>query len=351
MMAAIIRGDGTMKLKLGLERVIARRALAAQVTLVALVPFASLAMLAPPAQAQTYPAKPVTLIVPYPPGGATDTLARAIAEKLQARLEQPVVVDNKPGGNTMIGINALRRAAPDGYTLSVMSGQFGQMPIVNPAIAKYDPVSDFTPVAEATSMLMVLVANPALPANSVAELIRYAKANPGKVTVATTGVGSTDHLGGELFAHRTGLKLNFIPYKGGAQAVQDVIGGSVDIRFDAMPSSRQHIETGRLKALAVFEPRRHAAFPAIPAIAESVSGAEFGGYFGVIGPKGLPPAIVTRLNKEITEIMRMPDVVARMSGLGLDPATGSPEQFSTVIKKDFDQWERLIKDTGLKIEQ
>ncbi len=305
----------------------------------------------PAAFAQAYPDKPVTLIVPYPPGGATDTLARAIAEKLQVRLKQAVLVDNKPGGNTMIGTSALRRTAPDGYTLSVVPSQFGQMPVVNPAIARYDPLADFTPVAQATSMLMVLVANPNFPANNMSELIKYAKANPGKVTVATTGIGSTDHLGGELLAYRTGTTFNFVPYKGGAQAIQDVIGGTVDIRLDAMPSSRQHIETGRLKALAVFASGRHPGFPGIPAISESVSGAEFGGYFGVVGPKGLAPAIVARLNNEISEIMNLPDVVARMSGLGLDPATGSPEQFGLVIKKDFDLWTRLIKDTGLKIEQ
>ena len=314
--------------------------------------FAALALapLSRPAHAQTYPSKPVTLVVAYPPGGATDTLARAIAEKLQARMGQPVIVNNRPGGSTLIATNFVRQAAPDGYTLYLVTTQFGQLPVINPSIAKYDPLGDFVPVAQATSMLMVLVANPALPVNSVAELVSYAKANPGKVSVATTGIGSTDHLGGELLAFRTGIKLNFIPYQGAAPAVQDVIGGTTDIRLDAMPSSRQHIESGRLKALAVFDSKRPMAFPNIPAIGESVPGVEFGGYFGVVGPKGLSAAVVARLNKEISEIMQLPDVVARMSGLGLDTATGTPEEFGLLIKKDADQWARLLQDANLKIE-
>jgi tripartite-type tricarboxylate transporter receptor subunit TctC len=301
-------------------------------------------------RAQTFPSRPVTLVVAYSPGGSTDTLARTIAEKLQTRLGQPVVVENKPGGGTTIATGFVRQAAADGHTLYVVTSQFGQMPVVNPSIAKYDPIRDFTPIGQATSMLMVLVANPRFPAGNVRELLDYAKANPGKVSVATTGVGSTDHLGGELLAYKTGASFNFIPYKGGAPAVQDVMAGVADVRLDAMPSSRAHIESGKLKALAVFETRRHPGFPDIPAITETVPGVEFGGYFGVIGPKGMPGAVVARLNKELSDIMKLPDVSAKMSGLGLEPATGSAEQFVEVIQKDHDQWAKLLKDTGLKIE-
>lgn len=303
------------------------------------------------AQADNYPAKPVTLVVPYAPGGATDTLARILAEKLQARLGQPVLVDNRPGASTSIATQQVRQAPPDGYTLYVVASQFGVLPLVSPGIAKYHPVEDFTPIAQVTSMLMVLVASPSLPVKNVAELIALAKSRPGPLSMATTGVGSTDHLGGELLALRTGTKFNFVPYKGAAPAVQDVIAGVADLRLDAMPSSRGFIESGKLKALATFDARRHPGFPDIPAIGETVPNVEFGGYFGLVGPKGLPEAVVARLGKELGDVMRLPDVVTRLSALGLDPAAGTPAQFADAIRRDHDLWAQLIKDSGLKIEQ
>lgn len=300
--------------------------------------------------AQDFPNKPIRLVLPYPPGGATDTLARTLAEKMQARLGQTVIVDNKPGGNTLIATHYLQQAAPDGYTLGVVATQFGQYPVTNPSTAKYEPLQDFTPIAQATGLMMVLVANPQVAASSVRELIELAKSKPGQLSVATTGVGSTDHLVGELLAYKTGTRFNFVPYKGGAAAVQDVMAGVADLRVDAMASSRPHIDSGRLKALAVFEPRRHPGFPNLATVVETVPGVEAGGYFGLVGPKGMPGAVVARLNREVVEIMKLPDVVERMTGLGMDPVTGTPEQFATVIRNDYEQWRRLLGDTGLKIE-
>ena len=302
------------------------------------------------AQAQNYPSRPITLVVGFAPGGATDSLARVVAEKLSGRLGQPVVVDNKPGANTLIATNFMRQAQPDGYTLYMVTTSFGQAPVVTPGVAKYQPLKEFTPVAQATGLLNVIVVNPQLPVKSVRELIDYAKANPGKVSVATTGIGSTDHLGGELFAYRNGLKLNFVPYKGGAPAIQDVVAGVASMRLDAMPSSRQFIEAGKLRALAVMEPKRHPGFPNIPAIGETGPGMEYGGYFGVVGPKGMAPALVTRLNAEVNAVLKMPDVIAKLNQLGMDVVTGTPDDFVSVIEKDSKLWAKLLADTGLKIE-
>ncbi|HSV44702.1 MAG TPA: tripartite tricarboxylate transporter substrate binding protein [Ramlibacter sp.] len=309
-----------------------------------------LAAVACASQAQNYPAKPITLVVGYAPGGATDSLARVVAEKLTSRLGQAVIVDNKPGANSVIASTFVRQAPPDGYTLYMVTTSFGQAPVVTPSVAKYDPLKDFTIVAQATGLLNVMVVNPNLPIKSVRELIEHAKANPGKINVATTGIGSTDHLGGELFAYKMGVKLNFVPYKGGAPAIQDVIAGVADMRLDAMPSSRQFIETGKLRALAVMEPKRHADFPNIAAIGETAAGLDYGGYFGVVGPRGMSPALVTRLNSEINQVLKMPEVVARLNALGMDVVTGSASDFSSVIDKDRQLWSKLLADTGLKIE-
>ena len=303
------------------------------------------------AQAQGFPSKPVSLVVPYAPGGATDTLARVVAEKLSARLGQPVLVENKPGANTMIATNYVRQAAPDGHTLLMASPAFGQLPVVNPSLAKYDAVKDFTSIAQTSGLLNVLVVNPNLPIKNVRELIDYAKANPGKVSVATTGVGAQDHLAGELFAYRNGLKLIFVPYKGGAPAIQDVVAGVAHARFDAMPSSRQFIETGRLRALAVMDPKRHPNFPNIPSISETGAGMDYGGYFGIVGPKGMPQAVVTRLSNEIAAVVKMPDVAEKLGQLGMDAVAGSPADFAGVMEADARKWAKLIADTGLKIEQ
>jgi tripartite-type tricarboxylate transporter receptor subunit TctC len=311
---------------------------------------AVLAGVALAAQAQSYPSRPITMVVGNAPGGATDNLARVVAEKLAPRLGQPVLVDNRPGANAVISANFVKQAPADGYTLYMVNTSFGQAPLVTPATAKYDPVKDFIPIAQACGLLNVMVVNPALPVKSVDELVRYAKAHPGKVSVATTGVGSTDHLGGELLAHKHGLSLNFVPYKGGSPATQDVVAGVADMRLDAMPSSRAFIESGKLRALAVMEPRRHPAFPNIPAIGETDAGLAYGGYFGVVGPKGLPEAIVNRLNAEINQVLRMPEVVARLGAMGMDVVTGTASDFAAVVEKDRHLWSRLIAETGLKLE-
>ncbi len=310
----------------------------------------SLALASPVLYAQTYPNRPITMVVGFPPGGATDSLARAVAEKLASRLGQPIVVDNRPGANTVIATNHVRQTQPDGYTIYMATPAFGQAPVVTPGVAKYDALKDFTLIAQTAGLLNVMVVNPEMPVRTVKELIDYAKSNPGKLSFATTGIGSTDHLGGELFAYRNGLKLNFIPYRGGAPATQDLLSGVVNIRIDAMAGSRQFIDSGKLRALAVMEPKRHPGFPSIPAISETGSGMEYGGYFGIVGPKGIPPAIVNRLSSEINMVMKTQEVIAKINQMGLDVITGTPEEFVRVVEKDSKLWAQLLADTGLKIE-
>ena len=303
------------------------------------------------AQAPTYPTKPIRLVVPFPPGGATDILARDVAQKLTESWGQAVVVDNRPGAGANIGTELVAKSAPDGYTL--LMGTVGTHAI-NPSLyAKlpYDHVKDFAPVILVAGVPNVLVVNPALPVNSVAELIAYAKANPGKLNFASSGSGTSIHLSGELFKVMAGVEMVHVPYKGSAPAVQDLIGGQVQLMFDNLPPSLPQIKAGKLRALAVTSAARAPALPDVPTMAEAgLPGFEASSWFGILAPTGTPPAIVAKLNAEIAKWLATPEAKEKLAKQGANAAGGSPEDFAKHIAAETAKWAKVVKDSGAKVD-
>ena len=303
------------------------------------------------AQAPAYPSKPIRLVVPFPPGGATDILAREVAQKLTEAWGQSVVVDNRPGAGGNIGAELVARAAPDGYTL--LMGTVGTHAINASLYAKlpYDHVKDFAPVILVAGVPNVLVVNPALPVNTVAELIAYAKANPGKLNFASSGNGTSIHLSGELFKVMAGVQMTHVPYKGSAPAVADLISGQVQLMFDNLPPSLPQIKAGKLRALAVTSATRAPALPDVPTIAEAgLPGFEASSWFGVLAPAGTPPAIVARLNAEIAKWLASPEAREKLSKQGANAAGGSPEDFAKHIAAETTKWAKVVKDSGAKVD-
>jgi len=316
----------------------------------ALLAFSALAA-APMAGAQAYPAKPIRIVVPFPPGGATDILARAVAQKLTDAWGQAVVVDNRPGAGGNIGSEIVAKAAPDGYTLEM--GTVGTHAINASLYAKmpYDHVKDFAPVILVAGVPNVLVVNPSLPVSSVQELIAYAKANPGKLNFASSGNGTSIHLAGELFKVMAGVQMTHIPYKGSAPALQDLIGGQVQLMFDNLPPSLPHIKAGKLRALAVTSATRSSALPDTPTIAESgLPGFEASSWFGVLAPAGTPPAIIARLNAEIAAWLASAEAKEKMLALGANIGGGSPEDFARHIAAETAKWQKVVKASGAKVD-
>jgi len=302
-------------------------------------------------QAPAYPAKPIRLVVPFPPGGATDILARDVAQKLTEAWGQSVVVDNRPGAGGNIGAELVAHASPDGYTL--LMGTVGTHAINASLYAKmpYDHIRDFAPVILVAGVPNVLVVNPALPVNSVAELIAYAKANPGKLNFASSGNGTSIHLSGELFKVMAGVQMTHVPYKGSAPAVQDLISGQVQLMFDNLPPSLPQIKAGKLRALAVTSATRAPALPDVPTMAEAgLPGFEASSWFGVLAPAGTPPAIVAKLNAEIAKWLATPEAKERLSKQGANAAGGSPEDFVKHIAAETAKWAKVVKDSGAKID-
>jgi tripartite-type tricarboxylate transporter receptor subunit TctC len=304
-----------------------------------------------PAQAPAYPTKPVRLVVPFPAGGTTDILARAVAQKLSEAWGQSVVVDNRPGAGGNIGSELVAKAAPDGYTL--LMGTVGTHAI-NPSLyAKmpYDHVKDFTPVILVAGVPNVLVVNPAVPAQTVAELIAYAKANPGKLNFASSGSGTSIHLSGELFKVLTGVQITHVPYKGSSPALTDLVGGQVQMMFDNLPSSLQFIKGNRLRALAVTSTTRAAALPDVPTMVEAgVPGFEASSWFGVLAPAGTPREVVARINAEVAKWLATPDAREKMSAQGAIAAGGTPEDFARHIGAETAKWAKVVKDSGAKVD-
>jgi len=312
---------------------------------------ALLALVATAASAQTYPTKPIRLVVPFPPGGATDILARDVAQKLTEAWGQQVIVDNRPGAGGNIGSELVAKSAPDGYTLEM--GTVGTHAINASLYAKmpYDHVKDFVPVILVAGVPNVLVVNPAVPANSVAELIAYAKANPGKLNFASSGNGTSIHLSGELFKFMAGVQMTHVPYKGSAPALQDLIGGQVQLMFDNLPPSLPQIKAGKLRALAVTSLARAPALPDVPTMAEAgLPGYEASSWFGVLAPAGTPPAIVTKLNAEIAKWLATPEAKEKLSKQGANAAGGTPEDFAKHIAAETAKWAKVVKDSGAKID-
>ena len=312
---------------------------------------AALAATAPPAAADVYPAKAIRFVVAFPPGGGTDIIARSIAQKLSERLAQTVVVDNRPGAGGNIGTDIVAKSAPDGYTL--LMGSAGPLAINASLFASmpFDPLRDLAPVTLAASTPNVLVVHPSLKAATLKELIALARAHPGEINFASSGHGTPAHLAGELFNSMAGVKLVHVPYKGAAPALADLLGGQVQIMFSTMPPALPHVKDGKLRALAVTSLKRSPAMPGLPTIDEAaLPGFEANTWHGVVLPAGAPSAIVARLNREIVAILRLPDVVERLSAQGAEPVGSTPEEFAAYIKSETLKWARVVRESGAKAE-
>jgi tripartite-type tricarboxylate transporter receptor subunit TctC len=300
--------------------------------------------------AQHYPAKPLRLIVPFPPGGPTDITGRTIGEKLQQRLGQPVIVENRPGAGSIIGTEAVVKSPADGYTLLLGSNSIALQPLLQ-AKLPYDPQKELTPVILAVRIPNVLVVHPSVPANSVVEFIALAKSKPGTLNYASVGNATGPHLFAELFRNLTGVNIVHVPYKGTAPAVTDLLGGQVQALFDSLATALPNIRAGKLRALGVTSTQRSKSAPDIPTLAESgAPGYEATGWFGVLVPAGTPQDIVTRLNSEIGAILKMPDVEERFLKFGAEGGGGSPADFARFIQSEQAKWGRIIREAGIKAE-
>lgn len=300
------------------------------------------------ASAQSYPVRPIKIIVPYPPGGGNDIVVRSISQKLAENLGQPVVIENKPGGGTLIGAQEAAKSAPDGYTLFL--GSVATMSI-NPSLYRvlpYDPATDFTPITQLVNYPLVLVANPSVPADSVAALLALAKTR--KLVYASFGNGSSPHLGTELLKAMTGVQLLHVPYKGGAPALMAVMSGQVDVMFVDMPPAISQLKSGRIKALAVSSPQRTTLMPEVPTVGETVPGFGFTSWAGLFVPAGTPAPIIAKLHDEVTQILRQPDIRAKLSDLGAEPVGGTPQKFAELIRSETAKWAKVVNISGAKID-
>ena len=306
---------------------------------------------APIVQAQAYPNKPVKIIVPYPPGGTSDILARAIGQKLTDSLGQTIVVENKPGANGNLGADFVSKSAPDGYTL--LLADIGALAI-SPSLYKlsFDPTTDFSPVTMVAYSPHILVVHPSVPVNSAKELVTLAKSKPGKLNFAASSVGSAPHLAGIEFASRAGVDWAYIPYKGGAQAITDMAGGQADVMFNGMLATYPHVKSGKLKILAVSSSKRMSAIPDVPTVAEAagLEGFQTGSWQGVLAPPNTPKEIVARLSTEIIKILNTPEMTERLAVQGAEVSTNTPEQFSKFIRDEKSRWAQVVKTANLKLE-
>jgi len=303
------------------------------------------------AVAQTFPDRTVKFVVPYPPGGFNDTLARVSADKLTKMWNQPVVVENKPGGNTTVGNVFVAKAPADGYTILITPLPFSALPGLYGANLPYDALKDFQPLVWAGSTQNALVVRNDLPVSSVKEFIEYAKKNPGKVNYGSTGSGSSNHLSMELFMKMTGTKMAHIPYKGSAPAVTAMIGGEIDALFDNVPNVVQHIKAGKMKVIGVSGLQRSALLPEAPTVAESgVPGFEVNVWFGMQLPAGTPKPVVDKLNRDIVQLLKEPDVVDRFRKQGVEVVASTPAEFSQLVQKEVVKWTQLVKDANIRIE-
>lgn len=296
-----------------------------------------------------YPARPIRLVVPFTPGGSNDLVARVIAQRLNEAWKQPVVIDNRPGGGSTIGIEIVVRAAPDGYTLLVTSGGVA----INVSLYRlpFNPVTDLAPVALLAQMPYLLAVNPSLPAKSTQDLIKLAKAQPGKLTFSSSGAGTSSHLTMEMFKSAAKINLLHVPYKGGGPAVNAVIGGEVQATFNVITGPLPHAKAGRLRALAVSSAKRVEVASEVPTVAESgVPGFEVIAWYNMFAPAGTPRPIVKQLNAEINRLLREPQVHERFLALGVVPLLGTPEALGDYLKFEVTRWAKLIKETGIKLE-
>ncbi|MEI2416577.1 tripartite tricarboxylate transporter substrate binding protein [Orrella sp. JC864] len=297
-----------------------------------------------------YPDKPVTLIVPWAPGGSTDILARVLSDHLSKSMGQTFVVENKSGASGNIGSALVARAKPDGYTLLVGSMSTHTMNEALFSSMPFDGVQDFTPIAELALVTNTMVVNAELPVDSVAELIEYAKANPNAIAYASAGPGSTNHLSAAMFQKATGVEMVHVPYRGGAPAVLDTAANRTQLFFSAGTQTLPHVKSGKLKLLAVTEAQRSPLLPQTPTVAETVPGYELAVWYGAFGPKGMDPELVRRLNKEINAVLARPEVIEKMNGMAVELRQSTPEDFARLLRADADKYGKLVRELGIKAE-
>jgi tripartite-type tricarboxylate transporter receptor subunit TctC len=297
-------------------------------------------------RAQTYPARPVRIIVPLAAGGGMDTVTRGLALKLADSLGQTVVVDNRPGAGSLVALDILSGSAPDGHTLMMISATT----VVHPILYKsrYDIVRDFTPVAQVTAQGYTLVVHPSLPAKSVSELVQYIRANPGKLNYASSGIGSPIHMSTELFQVATGTRMIHVPFKGMGAAYADLVGGRIELSFATIISSLPHVNAGRLRALAVTPGKRAPAMPNVPTLKEAGVPVEVVNWYGLIAPAKLAKGVAERVSNETAKAMQSPDVAKRLIAEGSEAATSSPSAFAAHIRAEHEQWSRVIKQAGIR---
>lgn len=312
---------------------------------------ATLAFTATPYAQAAYPDKPIKLVVPFPPGGPTDAMARIVGQHLSQALGQPIIVDNRGGAGGTIATEAAANAAPDGYTLFFATT--GTMAI-NPSLYrnfKIDPLKAFEPIGSVASTNNVLVVAPSLGVNSVKDLIALAKQKPGALTFGSAGNGSSNHISGELFKSMAGIDITHVPYKGSAAAFTDMLGGQISMMFDTVSSQVQHIASGKVKALGVTGKTRSEALPNVPAIAEAgLPNFEVTIWFGLAAPKGTPNDIVMKLHGQLEKLLKMPDVKTKLASLGAEPLPGTPQQFAAMVQHDTAKWGKVVKASGATID-
>jgi tripartite-type tricarboxylate transporter receptor subunit TctC len=311
----------------------------------------SLAIVSSLAAAQSYPSRPVRLVITYPPGGTTDFVGRPVAQKLSELLGQQVVVDNRGGAGGVIGTMIVAQAPPDGYTL--LLGTSSGM-LINPMLqAKpaYDGFRDFAPISRTNINPQALVANAALPVNNVKELLAYARANPGKLNVASSGVGTPNHLGAEMLKYMAKIDIVHVAYKGGGPAMTDLIGGQVQLQFSSIPTVLTHVKAGRIKMLAIGSAKRSPALPDVPTIAEAgVPGYEYTTWYGIFAPRGTPGPIVALLNGAVTKAVLSPEVTQRLAPQGAEPSPSTPQELTQYMKEESARWAKTIKAANIRLE-
>lgn len=308
------------------------------------------ATLSLPLSAQTFPSKPIRMIIPFSAGGAADVPGRIVTQKLSEAIKQQVLVDNRPGAGSTIGADAAAKAAPDGYTIFMISNTHFVSAALHKKLA-YDSLNDFTPVTQITSAPNVMVVHPSLPAKSVKELIALAKARPGQIDYASSGNGSTQHLTGALFANMAGIKITHIPYRGSGPVTADLLGGQVQLAFPGIAGMLPHIKTGKLRPLGVTGSKRSPELPEVPTIVEAgVKGYEMVAWFGVSGPKGLPRDIQMKLHGELLKVLKTPEMNKSLQAVGQEPAwQDTPEKFFDFLKIESDKWAKVVKASGAEI--
>ncbi len=300
--------------------------------------------------AQAYPAKPIRIVVPYPPGGTTDVLARMLGQRITEKLGQTVIVDNRGGAGGSIGTEIVAKAAPDGYTLVLGTVATHGINAYASRKLPYDPIADFAPIAALVQNIICVAANPSLPVNSIRELVNYAKQNPGKISFASSGTGTPHHLAGELLKQMAGIDMVHVPYKGATPAILDTMTGQVQIGFLSLATALPHIKAGKLRLLAVVEGTRSPSMPEVPTVGETITGFEISSWLGLFAPAGTSQAIIRTLNAEVVRTLTSADTRASLDAQGLNIVVNSPEEFAAQVKHDYERWGKLIKSIGVQLD-